>query len=110
MEYQCQFCDQSCDNDLNHSIEVPYSHRLPGNPSDSNHGPPSDRKSLSESFKMAIANLDHVIDINYYPVPQTKKFDPINRPIGIGVENLQDVFILMDWPFKQEEIKEDNHS
>ena len=34
----------------------------------------------------------------------------LNRPIGIGVENLQDVFILMDWPFKQEEIKEDNHS
>ena len=96
MEYQCQLCDQSCDNDLNHSIEV-------SDPRGETQIPAECSKErllmVIANFKMVIAKLNDVINSNYYPVPQTNKFDRSNRPIGIGVENLQDVFILMDWPF-----------
>lgn len=40
-------------------------------------------------------NLDNVIDRNYYPTEECKRSNMGNRPIGIGVQGLADVFAKM---------------
>lgn len=52
-------------------------------------------KKLHEIVKTAVVNLNRVIDINYYPLPETKNSNLAHRPIGIGVQGLADVFIRM---------------
>jgi ribonucleoside-diphosphate reductase alpha chain len=42
-----------------------------------------------------VRNLNRVIDINYYPTPETRFSNTRNRPIGIGVQGLADVFALL---------------
>jgi ribonucleoside-diphosphate reductase alpha chain len=44
-------------------------------------------------------NLDIVIDKNFYPTPETRASNARNRPIGIGVQGLADVFALMRLPW-----------
>lgn len=50
-------------------------------------------------------NLNKVIDINYYPVPEAKYSNMKHRPIGIGVQGLADVYALLKLPFDSEEAK-----
>ena len=47
-------------------------------------------------------NLDIVIDKNFYPTPETRTSNMRNRPIGIGVQGLADVFALMRLPWSSE--------
>lgn len=58
-----------------------------------------DFKSLFEVTKVVTRNLNRIIDINYYPVPESRKSNLRHRPIGIGVQGLADTFILMRYPF-----------
>ena len=44
-------------------------------------------------------NLNHLIDINYYPVSEARESNMRHRPIGIGVQGLADVFCMLDIPF-----------
>jgi ribonucleoside-diphosphate reductase alpha chain len=44
-------------------------------------------------------NLDIVIDKNFYPTPETRASNMRNRPIGIGVQGLADVFAMMRLPW-----------
>ena len=53
-------------------------------------------------------NLDTVIDINVYPNEQTKFSSTTNRPIGIGMQGLADVYCLFGLPFDSEEACEIN--
>lgn len=53
-------------------------------------------------------NLNVIIDRNYYPVPEAKTSNLRNRPIGIGVQGLADVFIKMRFPFESEESRKLN--
>jgi ribonucleoside-diphosphate reductase alpha subunit len=39
-----------------------------------------------------VRNLNRVIDINYYPTPETRRSNMRHRPIGLGVQGLADVF------------------
>lgn len=48
-------------------------------------------------------NLDNLIDVNYYPVPEARVTNMANRPIGIGVQGLADVYCLMRHPFASPE-------
>jgi ribonucleoside-diphosphate reductase alpha subunit len=50
----------------------------------------------------ATINLDKVIDVNYYPVPQTKLSNMKHRPIGLGIQGLADTLALMRIPFDSE--------
>jgi ribonucleoside-diphosphate reductase alpha chain len=50
-------------------------------------------------------NLNKVIDVNYYPVPEAKNSNMRHRPIGIGVQGLADAFILLRHPFDSPEAK-----
>jgi ribonucleoside-diphosphate reductase alpha subunit len=50
-----------------------------------------------------VRNLNKVIDINYYPVPETKRSNLRHRPIGIGVQGLADVFFKFNITFDSKE-------
>ena len=52
-------------------------------------------EELRRVTKVAIRNLNKVIDINFYPTPETKKSNMRHRPVGLGVQGLADVFALM---------------
>ena len=47
-------------------------------------------------------NLDIVIDKNFYPTPETRASNTRNRPIGIGVQGLADVFAMMRLPWSSD--------
>ncbi|KAL3880813.1 hypothetical protein ACJMK2_033020 [Sinanodonta woodiana] len=53
--------------------------------------------------KVIVRNLNKIIDINYYPVPEAERSNRRHRPIGIGVQGLADAFILMRYPFESSE-------
>ncbi len=49
-------------------------------------------QKLEESVRLAVRQLDNLIDINKLPVPEAVKSDSENRAIGLGVMGLADVF------------------
>ena len=67
-----------------------------------------DYTKLRQVVKVAIRNLNRVIDINYYPTPETKNSNMRHRPVGLGVQGLADVFALMRAPWESEEAAEIN--
>ncbi|XP_057408914.1 ribonucleoside-diphosphate reductase large subunit isoform X3 [Balaenoptera acutorostrata] len=62
-----------------------------------------DFMKLAEVTKVIVRNLNKIIDINYYPVPEASVSNRCHRPIGIGVQGLADAFILMRYPFESPE-------
>jgi ribonucleoside-diphosphate reductase alpha chain len=64
-----------------------------------------DHQKLYEVTKVVTRNLNKIIDINYYPVPEAERSNKRHRPIGIGVQGLADVFILLRMPFDSEEAR-----
>jgi ribonucleoside-diphosphate reductase alpha chain len=52
-----------------------------------------------------VRNLNRVIDVNYYPVEETRLSNLRHRPLGIGVQGLADFFFKMRIPFESEEAK-----
>uniref|UniRef100_A0A6C0KTI0 ribonucleoside-diphosphate reductase n=1 Tax=viral metagenome TaxID=1070528 RepID=A0A6C0KTI0_9ZZZZ len=63
---------------------------------------------LREVVKVAIKNLNRVIDINYYPTPETKTSNMRHRPVGLGVQGLADVFALLRAPWESDKAAEIN--
>jgi ribonucleoside-diphosphate reductase alpha subunit len=55
---------------------------------------------LREVVKVVVRNLNRVIDINFYPTPETKTSNMRHRPIGLGVQGLADVFAMMRTPWE----------
>jgi len=55
-----------------------------------------------------VRNLNRVIDVNYYPVEETRRSNFRHRPLGIGVQGLADFFFKMRIPFESEEAKHAN--
>ncbi|MEM3062063.1 MAG: ribonucleoside-diphosphate reductase subunit alpha [Nitrososphaerota archaeon] len=64
-----------------------------------NSGPTFNYQKLFEVTRVVTRNLNNIIDINYYPVERAKISNKKNRPIGIGVQGLADVFALFKTPF-----------
>ncbi len=64
-----------------------------------------DFKKLFDITYAVTKNLNKVIDVNYYPVPEARKSNFRHRPIGIGVQGLADAFILLRLPFDSHEAK-----
>ncbi len=67
-----------------------------------------DFKLLYDVVYQATVNLNQVIDVNYYPTPETKASNLKHRPIGLGVQGLADTFVLMGLPFESEEARKLN--
>ena len=65
-------------------------------------------EKLVEVAGIVTQNLNKVIDINYYPTPNTKRSNFRHRPIGIGVQGLADVFAMMNLAFESAEAREVN--
>jgi ribonucleoside-diphosphate reductase alpha subunit len=54
---------------------------------------------LHKVTKQVTHNMNKIIDINYYPVPETARSNLRHRPIGLGVQGLADVFFKLRLPF-----------
>jgi ribonucleoside-diphosphate reductase alpha chain len=67
-----------------------------------------DHDKLYEITQVVTRNLNKVIDVNFYPVPEAKNSNLKHRPIGIGVQGLADAFFLMRYPFDSPEAKQLN--
>ena len=63
---------------------------------------------LYDTAYTATMNLNQVIDINYYPVPETKISNMRHRPIGLGIQALADALVLLRIPFDSDEAVEFN--
>ena len=60
---------------------------------------------LYEVTEVIVKNLNKVIEVTSYPVPEAKKSNLNHRPIGIGVQGLADAFTLLRMPFDSEEAR-----
>lgn len=69
----------------------------------STNGKSFDFQKLYEVTKVVAKNLNKVIDINFYPVPEARNSNMRHRPIGIGVQGLADAFAKLRYPFESEE-------
>jgi ribonucleoside-diphosphate reductase alpha subunit len=58
---------------------------------------------LREATAIATRNLNRVIDINYYPTPETRRSNMRHRPIGLGVQGLADVFAMLKYSWDSPE-------
>ena len=67
-----------------------------------------DYDKLRQVVKVAIRNLNRVIDINYYPIPETRRSNMRHRPVGLGVQGLADVFALLRLSWESEEAAQVN--
>jgi ribonucleoside-diphosphate reductase subunit M1 len=63
---------------------------------------------LHDVTKVVAYNLNRIIDVNYYPIPEAQRSNMRHRPIGIGVQGLADTFMALRMPFDSPAAKELN--
>lgn len=71
-------------------------------------GPVYDFEKLREVVHHIVRNLNKIIDINYYPTPESRESNLYTRPIGLGVQGLNDVFNIMEYPWDSQEARDLN--
>jgi ribonucleoside-diphosphate reductase alpha chain len=64
-----------------------------------------DHYKLYEVAYRVTHNLNKVIDINYYPIPEARNSNLRHRPVGIGVQGLADAFLRLRMPFDAPEAR-----
>jgi ribonucleoside-diphosphate reductase alpha chain len=64
-----------------------------------------DFDKLARTVRIAVRQLDRVIDLNYYPIPSTQASNARWRPVGLGVMGLQDLFFQLRLPFDAPEAR-----
>jgi ribonucleotide reductase alpha subunit len=62
-----------------------------------------DFKQFRDVVQIVVRNLNRVIDINYYPIPEAERSNKRHRPIGLGVQGLADVFAMLGLAWESEE-------
>lgn len=67
-----------------------------------------DFQKLHDVAKVVAYNLNSIIDVNYYPVPEARRSNMRHRPIGVGVQGLADTFMILHLPFDSLAAKELN--
>jgi len=70
--------------------------------------PTFDFEKLISVVRRIVKNLNNVIDLNFYPVEETKRSNLKHRPVGIGVQGLADVYAQFKYPFDSDEAKQLN--
>lgn len=58
---------------------------------------------LRKVTQTVVRNLNRVIDINYYPIPEAKNSNMKHRPIGLGIQGLADVFAMLGLAWESDE-------
>ena len=61
---------------------------------------------LRNNVRIAVRQLDRVIDRNFYPLEMTERSNRKWRPVGLGCMGLQDVFFKLKYPFDSQEALE----
>lgn len=64
-----------------------------------------DYDKIRRNVRLAVRQLDKVIDLNYYAIPSTSQSNNRWRNIGLGVMGLQDVFFQLRLPFDSDEAR-----
>ena len=64
-----------------------------------------DFDKLRRNVRLAVRQLDRVIDLNYYAIPSTSQSNNRWRNIGLGLMGLQDVFFQMRIAFDSDEAR-----
>jgi ribonucleoside-diphosphate reductase alpha chain len=64
-----------------------------------------DHHKLYDVTYQVTKNLNKVIDVNYYPVPEARTSNLRHRPIGIGIQGLADTFLKLRMPFDAPEAR-----
>ncbi|KAJ7927579.1 ribonucleotide reductase alpha subunit [Mycena leptocephala] len=67
-----------------------------------------DFQKLHDITKVVAFNLNRIIDVNYYPIPEARRSNMRHRPIGVGVQGLADAFQCLRIPFDSPAAKELN--
>ena len=67
-----------------------------------------DFDKLVEVSGVATKNLNNVIDLNYYPLPETRNSNMRHRPIAVGVQGFATTLMKMGLPFDSQEARELN--
>jgi len=67
-----------------------------------------DFRKLHDVTKIVAFNLNRIIDVNYYPVPESRRSNMRHRPIGIGIQGLADTFMSLRMPFESPQARELN--
>lgn len=62
-----------------------------------------DLAALAAATRAVARNLDRVVDVCMYPVPEARRSNLRHRPVGIGVQGLHDVFMHLGLPFDSPE-------
>jgi ribonucleoside-diphosphate reductase alpha chain len=65
-----------------------------------------DWAKLAHTVRVAMRQLDQVIDLNYYAIPSAKASNLRWRPVGLGLMGLQDVLFQMRLPFDAPDARE----
>jgi len=65
---------------------------------------------LEKITRMAVRNLNAVLDVNTYPVPEAERSNKRHRPIGIGIQGLHDVFQRFSIAYDSKEAEELNRN
>ncbi len=65
-----------------------------------------DEKKIASTIKTAVRMLDNVIDINYYPTPESRNANLKHRPIGLGIMGFQDALYIQNIPYASHEAVE----
>jgi len=64
-----------------------------------------DFEKLARTVRVAVNQLDRVIDLNFYPIATTRASNMRWRPVGLGLMGLQDVFFQMRLAFDSDEAR-----
>ncbi|KAI0648155.1 ribonucleotide reductase alpha subunit [Trametes meyenii] len=65
-------------------------------------------QKLHDVTKVVAFNLNRIIDVNYYPIPEAHRSNMRHRPIGVGVQGLADAFMALRMPFDSVEARKLN--
>ena len=60
-----------------------------------------DFEDLMNTCKIAHKNLDHIIDINFYPLDKCRKSNMKHRPVGLGTQGFADALLALGLPFEE---------
>jgi len=67
-----------------------------------------DFDDMRRHVKVLVQNLDKSIDIMSYATKEARNSNMLRRPVGVGVQGLQDVFFKLKLPFDSQEARDLN--
>ena len=65
--------------------------------------PVYDFNKLMQVCRIAVRNLNKVIDLNFYPTEKTKYSNMKHRPVGIGIQGIADIYNIFKYPWDSED-------